>query len=264
MTELVNPYDQLARVYDVWVENYARELDPMRDFYVREILAADGPVAELGVGNGRILIAVAEKEKAITGIDLSAEMLALCRRNADVRGVSQYIELIQDDFREFTLAKPAALVAIPYEAIGHLLEVGEKRTCLENVYRQLRPGGRLILDQRTYDPELAANEHGLDRLAFTYDDPATGLPVRFWLHTEHDIGRMCWTTRSWLEWTDADGGSHTEVLGDLNSSNLERQDMEDLIIQAGFRVDDCLGDFVRQDPSDDTSDQQIWLAYRPQ
>ncbi len=264
MSEPSSPYDRLARVYEVWVDRYARELDPMRDFYVGELLASDSPVAELGVGNGRILISVAKAGKHIIGVDHSAEMLALCRRNADEGGVAERIELLQADFRDFVLREPAALVTIPYEAIGHLLTIEDKRACLENVYRQLRPGGRLIMDQRNYDPDLAASENGLDRLAFTYDDPATGVPVHFWLHSDHEIDQQRWTTRCWLEWTESSGVTHKEELGELASSNMDAEAMGALIESSGFWIDECLGDFEDRGAMGDTSDQQIWIAHRPE
>ncbi len=258
-----NPYDRFAQVYDTWVDHYARELDPMRDFYVAELLSTRGPVAELGVGNGRILIAVARAGKTITGVDSSAEMIALCERNARQARVADRVELQQADFREFRMPLPASTIAIPYEAIGHLIELDEKRGCLENVFRQLRPGGRLILDQRVYDPELAASENGQDRLAFEYEDPATGRTVRFWLRSEHDIPRMSWTTRSWLEWTADDGSVSRQILGDLPCSNTDAPTMQALLEGAGFEIDDCLDDFAKGTPMDDTSEQQIWLAHRP-
>jgi ubiquinone/menaquinone biosynthesis C-methylase UbiE len=69
-------YDTVAGFYDVWIAQMPLVTEKNRRFYVREYLATEGPVLELGVGNGRIMIEAARAGKRVVGVDHSAKMLA--------------------------------------------------------------------------------------------------------------------------------------------------------------------------------------------
>jgi ubiquinone/menaquinone biosynthesis C-methylase UbiE len=57
-------------------------------FYVGLARAADGPLVELAIGNGRVAIPVAQATgKPVIGIDSSAAMLAKARAGAAKAGV---------------------------------------------------------------------------------------------------------------------------------------------------------------------------------
>ena len=58
---------------------------PYRDdfkFYLREALAAGGPVLELACGTGRLTIPLKKKGVDITGLDMSGPMLVRAREKA--------------------------------------------------------------------------------------------------------------------------------------------------------------------------------------
>ncbi|MCZ6571593.1 MAG: class I SAM-dependent methyltransferase [Planctomycetota bacterium] len=148
--------DSLAAFYDVWVASAASVMDPHPAFYGGMYVETEGPVVELGVGNGRILIEAARQGKHVIGVDCSTGMLELCRSRAAQAGVADKLTLIQADFRDFELAEPAALISIPFHSIGHLVTLDDKRAALTHIHSQLRPGGRLVFDHFVYDPKLAA------------------------------------------------------------------------------------------------------------
>ena len=76
-------YDDLAEIYDAWAAHYSDPaMEQNRAFYAREYVAAEGPVVELGVGNGRILIEAARSGKAVIGVDSSARMLEMTREGS--------------------------------------------------------------------------------------------------------------------------------------------------------------------------------------
>ena len=64
------------------------------------------------------------------------------------------LTLMHADFRSFTLETPAALIALPYHSIGHLLTLDDKRDALAQVFSQLRPGGRFVFDDFLVTPDL--------------------------------------------------------------------------------------------------------------
>jgi ubiquinone/menaquinone biosynthesis C-methylase UbiE len=148
-------YDTFASIYDVWTAT-APAAECNLPFYVEACRKAQGLVIELGVGDGRIAVEVAEAGKPITGVDSSSEMLHRCRARAQAAGVLNRLTLIHADFRDFTLPQPAELITIPFHTIGHLVTMEDKRAGLRHIYRQLAPGGRLIFDHFVFDPEAAS------------------------------------------------------------------------------------------------------------
>ncbi len=107
-------YDRFADIYAVWTETAASTRANLA-FYVDAYLAAEGLVVELGVGDGRIAVQAAAQGRDIIGVDLSAKMLARCRRRAEEAGVLDRLTLIHADFRDFQLEAPASLIcaAVP-------------------------------------------------------------------------------------------------------------------------------------------------------
>ena len=88
-------------------------------FYVDLARAADGPLVELAVGNGRVAIPVAQAVgRPVTGIDTSPAMLAQARARAAAAGAE--LDLHEGDMRDLALDEPAALIYCPFRALLHL------------------------------------------------------------------------------------------------------------------------------------------------
>ena len=149
--------------YDSFADIYTRSTDTAEStranlaFYSDAYTTADGPVVELGIGDGRIAVDAATRGCDVIGVDASSAMLALCRQRAQRTGVTDKITLLEADFREFALAEPAKLIALPYHSIGHLLTLDDKRQAMRQVFAQLRPGGRFIFDDFLMTPALVAH-----------------------------------------------------------------------------------------------------------
>ena len=144
-------YERFADIYGIWTST-AASAQANQAFYVDAYLATDGPVVELGVGDGRLAVEAARRGCPIVGVDLSPAMLKLCRARAERAGVIDRLTLLQADFRAFTLAEPAALIALPYHSLGHLLTLDAKREAIRHVHAQLRPGGRFVFDDFVVTP----------------------------------------------------------------------------------------------------------------
>jgi len=71
-------YDSFADIYAVLVGTAASSRASL-PFYLDAYAAVDGPVVELGVGDGRIAVPAAVRGARVIGVDLSAAMLELCR-----------------------------------------------------------------------------------------------------------------------------------------------------------------------------------------
>ena len=129
-------------------------------FYVRLACEADGPFVELGVGNGRVAIPVAQATgRTVVGVDTSPAMLAQARANARDAGVE--LELREADMRELSLDEPAALVYCPFRALLHLPTWADRRRTFERVAAALRPGGRFAWNAFAFDHRVAARLDGV-------------------------------------------------------------------------------------------------------
>ena len=72
-----------VRAYDAFYAGGAPPIAGDIAFYDRLAQATGGPVLELGCGTGRIALALAQAGLSLTGVDVSAGMLALARRKSE-------------------------------------------------------------------------------------------------------------------------------------------------------------------------------------
>jgi ubiquinone/menaquinone biosynthesis C-methylase UbiE len=141
--------------YDEWSSEMTADVP----FYVDLARAADGPLVELAVGNGRVAIPVAQATgRTVIGIDSSPAMLEAARVRAAEAGVE--LELHEGDMRELTVAEPAALVYCPFRALLHLPTWADRRRTFERVAASLRPGGRFAWNAFAFDHAIAARLDG--------------------------------------------------------------------------------------------------------
>ncbi len=148
-------YDEYA-----FVAEYYDYVVPYRDrqdvaFFVAAAQEAGGPVLEVGCGTGRVLIPTARAGIPITGLDLSTQMLNVCRERLQQEpdDVQARVQLVQADMRDFELPQAFKLVTIPFRPFQHLTTVDDQLACLRSIHRHLVEGGRLILD--LFNPSLS-------------------------------------------------------------------------------------------------------------
>lgn len=101
-------------------------------------VAPGSAVVDLGCGNGTLTKKLAERGYRVSGVDASAEMIALAR--------TEYPEIsfAQADAREFTLPRPAD--AVFSNAVFHWIDAADQDAMLRNIAAQLRPGGELVCE----------------------------------------------------------------------------------------------------------------------
>ena len=253
-------YDSFADIYSVWTDT-ASSTHANLPFYLDAYAQSDGPVVELGVGDGRIAVQAAVRGRAVIGVDLSEAMLERCRRRAAQAGVLDRLTLIRDDFRSFELEAPAALIALPYHSLGHLLTLEDKRRAVAHVFSQLRPGGRFIFDDFLMTPDLIADMRRV-QLRAEYRT-VNGADALLWVTSL--VGEPGQSIRvvTWEDELDVDRLLARRRYRRLSLSWLEPAQAGDLLRQAGFAIEACYGDFDRTPFSDATAREQVWVARRP-
>jgi SAM-dependent methyltransferase len=152
-------YSVIADCYEIWSAHETHDIP----FYVELAREAEGPLVELGVGTGRVAVAVAQATgKHVIGLDLSASMLEQAQQRAARAGVE--LDLRQLGMQEIALDEPAGLVYAPFGALLHLPTWNERRRTFERVAASLRPDGRFAWNAVASDHRLASRLHGRHKL----------------------------------------------------------------------------------------------------
>jgi SAM-dependent methyltransferase len=147
--------EAFAARYEQWSADMTADVP----FYVELARAADGPLVELAVGNGRVAIPVAQATgRRVVGIDSSPAMLDQARAGAAAAGVK--LDLREGDMRDLALDDPAALVYCPFRALLHLPTWTDRRRTFERVAASLRPAGRFAWNAFAFDHAIAARLDG--------------------------------------------------------------------------------------------------------
>lgn len=256
----ISEYERFSDIYQVWTDTAASTRANLA-FYVDAYLGEAGPVVELGVGDGRIAVAAAARGRSVIGVDLSQAMLDRCRLRAEGAGVLDRLTLIRADFRSFTLETPAALIALPYHSIGHLLTLDAKRDALAQVFSQLRPGGRFVFDDFLVTPDLI-EQMRRTQLRAEYQS-AAGADTLLWVASLVDEAAQSIRVVTWEDELDGEGVLARRCYRRLSLSWLSPSQSRDLLTGAGFVIESCFGDFARTPFAAATAREQIWIARRP-
>jgi SAM-dependent methyltransferase len=250
--------------YDAFGWDYT-SLNPLEEravaWYRRHAAEVGGPVLELACGSGRLLVALAEAGHEVTGIDLSDTMLALARARRDElpRHVRGRIRLVRGDMAAFDLPEQVGLIVVADNSFRSLPTREGLLRCLRTSRRHLRPGGRMLVTERRFDPSLyvdGVREHDGSE---PVPHPETGAPVRRRVRVELDLERMrihgVFRYRIGLP-----DGSEEEVACPFESLVLRPSDYLELFAEAGFDAALRVG---FEDREDDGRDPDLCFVLKP-
>ena len=229
----MSAYDAFAPIYDLFAAAMTEDVP----FYVSLAEEAQGPVAELAVGTGRVAIPIVERTgRRVIGMDVSAEMLDVARRHATEAGVE--LDLRLGDMRGFALEEQTDLVICPFRAMLHLRGHDERVGVMRHVRSALVPGGRFAWNAFVFDPAVAAeidgvwrDQHGV-RNRSTYDYAER----RIDLELENGATVPLW-------WVD-------------------RAEWETAIEDSGLEIESLYGWFDRR-PFDESSREFVYVTRKP-
>jgi SAM-dependent methyltransferase len=156
MRRTVSGDDEYASIADLYDHVTLYRDRPDIAFFVNAALDAGSPVLEVGCGTGRVLIPTACAGVDIVGLDLSAQMLGVCRERLlrEPPAVQEKAALVHADMRRFDLGRTFTLATIPFRPFQHLLDVDDQLACLASIRRHLVDGGLLIFD--VFNPSIDA------------------------------------------------------------------------------------------------------------
>jgi SAM-dependent methyltransferase len=232
-------YGQItARYYDA---AYAQLRDSSGDagWYRGLAREAKGPVCELGVGTGRVLLPIAAEGIACTGVDQSPAMLEALRE----KGPPGNLHLVEARMQDFEFSGDRfALIFAAFRAFQHLYSVDDQLACLAAVRRHLAPGGAFAFDvfvprmsRMAIEEEPEAEDA---RFADGEDEIARYVSVRREIPAQLTHVRMRYErSRS--------GAIVSNEIVEFSMRHFFRFELEHLLARAGFGDVDWYGDFAR-------------------
>ncbi|MDR6225222.1 class I SAM-dependent methyltransferase [Desmospora profundinema] len=133
-------YNPFADVYHRHWGNFADQILPIIEASVLQRLPPGSPILDLCCGTGGLAKKLTEDGWDVTGVDGSASMLEIARREAP-RARFQ-----QADAQDFHYESCFAAVFSTYDSLNHILEWNGVRKTFSNVRRALTPGGWFFFD----------------------------------------------------------------------------------------------------------------------
>lgn len=233
----------VAESYD-YVVPYSERDDVGR--YVEWARACGSPVLELGCGTGRVLVPIARAGIEIVGLDLSSQMLAICRGKlaAEAPDVRARARLVEGDMTAFDLGCRFRLITTPFRPFQHILTVEGQLACLDCVHHHLEDGGLFVLD--LFNPSLSmlaregADQEFGEEPEFVMPDGRrvvrrVRLPRRDYFRQVNDVELIYYVTHP--------DGRRERIVDAFQMRYLFRFEVEHLLARAGFRVERIDADY---------------------
>jgi SAM-dependent methyltransferase len=224
-------YDQLASDYDRfnnWEGRLAMEL-PFIQKTLKSIQSSDTQplrVLDAACGTGMHALALAKLGYAVSGADLSAEMIEVAQSNAAAAGMDVCFEAVGfgDLAPAFGEGTFDALLCLG-NSLPHLLTPSALRSALLDFANCLRPGGLLLIQNRNFDAVMAARQRWMAPQAFS-DGSHEWVFMRFYdFEPDGSIRFNMVTLKRPLagEWQSTTTSTHLapQLLQDLNRALLE-------------------------------------------
>jgi SAM-dependent methyltransferase len=247
-------YDAFARFYDIFYEQRDDDLAMYRDL----ARGAGGPILELGCGTGRVLVPLALEGHQVTGLDFSTAMLTIAQEKVNAAQVSEQVELIQGDIRDFDLASGFAMTIVPINTFMHCYNIDQQLACLGCIRRHLQPGGRLIID--VYHPDMESLLEADGRLVSegTVLDPSSGHTIHHVYTRLLDIANQTQDITFIVEETDSEGRVRRTFFP-FRMRFLYRYEMELLLRLAGYNLEAVYGSYALE-PFEGMSEKMIFVS----
>ena len=127
-----------AQLYHILTHNLSFDLK----WYHNYISIEDGPILELGVGTGRIVIPLAKKGFSCFGIDNNVDMIDFCTQQLQQENLS--VSLHKQEMQHFSFDQQFQQIHIPLRSI-QLLSPEDRTSALQSIFHHLKPHGHAIL-----------------------------------------------------------------------------------------------------------------------
>lgn len=233
-------YEEFSVVYDSvmsdipygeWFERLRGELDKHGK--------TGGHLCELGCGTGEMTGRFCEAGYEVTGIDLSPDMLA---RAMEKKEEDQEILYLNQDMRDFSLHKPADVVLCICDSVNYLLCEEDLLAAFRCVYENLDDDGIFVFDMKTeYCYRVILGD------AVRFEDGG-GYSV-IWENTYDRVEKINEYLVTMFLFRE-DSGLYERYDECHRQRAYSREEVEDLLFQAGLTLYGCYGEDLEQMPGE--------------
>jgi ubiquinone/menaquinone biosynthesis C-methylase UbiE len=156
-----------------------------RDFYLQMITRSGEPVLDVGCGTGRLLLDFLVAGIDVDGVDISPEMLSICRQKAKQRRLTP--TLYEQAIESLELPRQYGTILAPSSILQLIPDPQRVRRTMARLYAHLLPGGSLVAPfltlwkegmplQREWENACHRESDGalLQRMGRIWYDPRTG------------------------------------------------------------------------------------------
>ncbi len=229
---------QDGRYYD---QAYRRRRHDVR-FYTKLALESGGPVLELGVGTGRVALAIGKAGVEVVGVEPMAPMLARARERLDKlpHSTRDRIELRKGTLERLRLRRKFPLVIAPFNVWMHLYTRQALERGFATVRHHLEPKGRFAFDVLLPDPNSLAREPSKQYRGGEVPHPRDGSRYRYSEYFSYDPLAQIETVVMDSEHPDDDSRSFCTP---LTQRQFFPAELEALLHYNGFAVESQTGDF---------------------
>lgn len=99
------------------------------------------PVLDVGCSSGRLILDFLAQGIDVDGVDISPEMIALCKANAEKKNLAPNLYI--QSMTELNLPRKYRTILVPSSSMQLLLKPGEPQKAMQRFYDHLEPGGVL-------------------------------------------------------------------------------------------------------------------------
>jgi len=231
-------------------------------FYIEYAHQYQSPILELACGTGRLIIPLAKAGLDIYGVDLSNNMLEVCRKAIHQKPFEHRVHLFLADMVRFNLPrKDFHLAFIALRSFMHLLSKIDQLDCLQRVYDHLQPQGKFIISVIAPDPEkLAQSPSDVFTVRHEFDLPNGHHVLRKERLVQHDrVNQVRHFEFKFQEFNTA-GRLVRERVVPLKTRYLFRHELHLLLETVGFQITEVYRDY-NKNPFDGTG-EMIIVAHR--
>jgi len=134
-------YDSIPEKEHQRLEDHQLEYDLTWRYFER-YLPANGSILEIGAATGRYTVELAKRGYNVTAVDLSAELLTVCRQRIADAGLAGQVQFVVADARDLSQVTEknydAVLLMGP---LYHLIVEADRQAALNQAVDRLRKGG---------------------------------------------------------------------------------------------------------------------------
>lgn len=241
-----------GRYYD---QAYRQRRHDVR-YYTGLAVESGGPVLELGVGTGRVALAIAKAGIEVVGVEPMAPMLDQARQQRErlPDAARQRLELRQAKLERLRLRRKFPLVVAPFNVWMHLYTRAQIERGFATVRHHLARGGRFAFDVLLPDPVCLARDPFKAYRGGTIPHPRDGVRYRYSEYFSYDPVTQIETVIMDFEHPEEKQRSFCTP---LTQRQFFPAELEALLHYNGFIVESHTGDFDGEPITASTESQVI-------